>query len=198
MKTQKPIGLIMAISTNGVIGDSQAYMGLPFGRLKKDLQSFQKKTTEEGGIVVMGRVTADILRRNNVFPLKGRINIVISENELWGADLTDSNDLAESQPFLLATDFFQAISIAQKQNGSMIWIIGGRDVYYQAIFSLRLEKVVLTSVKEAVSGDTDFSLNVLYELLFSNYHCEKKDFVSKDEHNNHAYVISTFVMNRLF
>ena len=71
------ISLIVAASTNNAIGSNNQLLW----KLPKDLTFF--KNTTWGNAIVMGRKTFESLGNK---PLKGRLNIVITRQERWGAE----------------------------------------------------------------------------------------------------------------
>lgn len=77
------IGAIVAVDKHGGIG---ARGSIPWGRLPGDMAHFKKET--EGKAVVMGVETAKSMGK--MFPLKGRLNIVVSSNPAGiGGDLNE-------------------------------------------------------------------------------------------------------------
>ena len=129
---RKPkIAVIVARARNGVIGRENT---LPW-RLRDDLQLFKQRTL--GCPVIMGRKTWESLGR----PLPGRLNVVISRQADYtapGANVVAS--LAEA--------------IAACENAEKVFIIGGAQIYAQA---LDLAEVLwITEVDADVEGDTCF------------------------------------------
>jgi dihydrofolate reductase len=124
------ITLVLARATNGVIGNKG---GLPW-RLSEDMKRFKELTL--GKPVVMGRKTWDSLPRK---PLPGRRNIVITRNadfQVEGADVVLSLDGA----------------IAAAENAAEIMIIGGAEIYRQALPIA--DKIELTEIEASPEGDT--------------------------------------------
>jgi dihydrofolate reductase len=125
------VSLIAAIATNGVIGRDNA---LPW-RLPADLQRFRRLTT--GHPVVMGRRSYESIGR----PLPERINIVVTRRvgyDVPGCVVVHSVDAA----------------FAAARAASEIFVIGGADVYGQAL--ARADRLYLTMVHADVTGDTFF------------------------------------------
>lgn len=133
MKKKIYINTIVAVSTNGVIGNKGA---LPSWKLKRDLQNFKKLTT--GYPVIMGRKTFESLGR----PLPNRINIVVTENKNFKA-----NDV------VVATSPLHAIALTPLET-TEVFFIGGENIFKEALkISNRL---YITYVDEEFEGDAFF------------------------------------------
>lgn len=128
-----PLGMIAAMNAKRVIGINNT---LPWN-LPADLQYFKAKTL--GKPVIMGRLTWQSLGR----PLPGRKNIIISRNPDY---------LAEGGE--VATSLTDAISIAQKESPDEIMVIGGGQLYREAL--ALAQNVYLTEVENQLDGDTTF------------------------------------------
>lgn len=125
------LSLIVAVADNGVIGQQN---GLPW-RLPEDLKRFKALTM--GKPIVMGRKTFDSIGK----PLPGRTNIVITrqpELSLPGCVVVASLPAA----------------IAAAGNAEEIMVIGGADIYRQALPAA--QRVYLTQVHAQVEGDVSF------------------------------------------
>ncbi|MCZ2498181.1 dihydrofolate reductase [Xylophilus sp. Kf1] len=107
------VHLIFARAANGVIGRDNA---LPW-HLPEDMAHFRELT--RGCPVVMGRQTWDSLPPR-FRPLPGRRNIVLSRQTGWAADGAERAD-GLAQALALAAD------------AADVWIIGGAQVYAQAL-----------------------------------------------------------------
>ncbi len=125
------ISLIVAASTNGVIGVDG---DLPW-RLSDDLKRFKALTT--GKPVIMGRKTWDSIGR----PLPNRQNIVITRNPDFAADGCDVVSTPEQ-------------AIAAAGDADELMIIGGGTIY--EIFLDKATRVYLTLVHAEIDGDTYF------------------------------------------
>jgi dihydrofolate reductase len=129
--------LVVAVADNGVIGtDGQ----LPW-RLKSDMAHFRDVTT--GKPVVMGRKTFASIGK----PLKGRTNIVITRDPDFAASGVVA---APSLPAALAV----ARGDALRRGGDEIAVIGGADVYRQALPIA--DRIVFTRVHLVATGDSTF------------------------------------------
>ena len=127
------IALIVAIAENRVIGNKNQ---LPW-HLPADLKYFKSKTM--GNAIAMGRKTYESIGK----PLPGRRNIVVTRNKNWSAEgIFTANSLED------------AIENAKNNNEDTLFIIGGAELYQQAIEFCEI--IYLTEVKEKFTGDVYF------------------------------------------
>lgn len=136
--------------------------------LPADLQYF--KATTLGKPVVMGRLTWESLGR----PLPGRQNIVISRNAEYqaeGADVVCSLDAA--------------ISLANEQFPDEIMVIGGGQLYREAL--PLASAVYLTEVDNDLDGDTTFP-----DLDSSTWSKTFRESHLKDQRNNFNYTFTRY------
>jgi dihydrofolate reductase len=125
------LGLIYARARNGVIGAGGT---LPW-HLPADLAHFKAKT--QGCPVIMGRKTWDSLPPR-FRPLPGRTNIVVTRQADWQA------------PGAARAGSLQD-AIALCANTAKAWVIGGAEIYAQA---LPLAQVVeVTEIERDYPGD---------------------------------------------
>lgn len=125
--------IIVAQADNGVIGRNNA---MPW-HLPRDLRYFKQQT--QGHPVIMGRKTYQSLGK----ALPNRANIVVSRQAL---------DLADAQ---LAPSLPDAIARASKL-GDKLFIIGGAQVYAQALSQGLVDTLLVTHVHASPEGDTFF------------------------------------------
>ncbi|MBV9330076.1 MAG: dihydrofolate reductase [Alphaproteobacteria bacterium] len=125
------ISLIVARADNGVIGNAGS---IPW-HISDDVRRFKRLTM--GRAVVMGRKTWHSLPRK---PLPGRLNIVISRNTDFAAEGA-----------VIVRSFEDAISAARARQPGPLMVIGGADIYRQAL-SLA-DRVELTEVHRSFPGD---------------------------------------------
>jgi dihydrofolate reductase len=107
------LGLIFARSRNGVIGKDG---GLPW-HLPEDLVHFKRITT--GCPVIMGRKTWDSLPPR-FRPLPGRTNIVVTRQAGWSAEGASG-----------ASSLAGALALCGGE--PLAWVIGGAEIYAQAL-----------------------------------------------------------------
>jgi dihydrofolate reductase len=131
------IVLVAAIAENGVIGRGGA---LPW-RLKSDMRHFRALTI--GKPVIMGRKTYLSIGK----PLKDRTTIVVSRDPAFavpGAVAAPNLDAA----------FLTARGDALRRNTDAIAVIGGADIYAQALPLAK--RLAITQVHKSVDGDAYF------------------------------------------
>jgi dihydrofolate reductase len=160
------IALIVAASTNNAIGKNNQLLW----HLPNDLKFF--KNTTWGFPVIMGRKTFEAVNK----PLPGRTNIVITRKQDWEAtNIKKANDLKG------------AIEIAGQTNAKQLFIIGGGEIYTQAM--PLADTIYLTRVHTMMEGDTFFP-----ELDESQWELFSNDDFSADE--KHAFDYSFQVWKR--
>jgi dihydrofolate reductase len=127
------ISLVAAVADNGVIG---ADGGMPW-HLPADLAHFKQLTL--GKPVLMGRLTWESIGK----ALPGRRNFVLTRDPAWeatGAERVASLD--------------EAVRVAEKHGAAELMVIGGADVYRQAL--PLAARIHLTRVHAEPWGDTLF------------------------------------------
>ncbi|GAB2898386.1 dihydrofolate reductase [Uliginosibacterium flavum] len=131
---RKPeVAIIVARARNGVIGRENT---LPW-RLREDLQLFKQRTL--GCPVIMGRKTWESLGR----PLPGRLNIVVSRQADY---LATGASVVASLPDAINTC----------GNAEKVFILGGAQIYAQALDQDLADVLWITEVDADVEGDTRF------------------------------------------
>ncbi|MFJ4372449.1 dihydrofolate reductase [Pseudomonas japonica] len=139
MKTSRPLSLIAALAENRVIGiDNRMPWHLP-----GDFKYF--KATTLGKPIIMGRKTWDSLGR----PLPGRLNLVVSRQvglQLEGAEVFAS----------LEDAIVRAEQWAAQQGVDELMLIGGAQLYGQALESGLADRLYLTRVEMSPEGDAWF------------------------------------------
>jgi dihydrofolate reductase len=128
------ITLVLAMADNGVIGASGS---IPW-RNPEDMKRFKALTM--GKPIVMGRKTWDSFPRK---PLAGRTNIVITRDRSWTA-----------QGAVAVHSLDEALTAARREKPSEIAIVGGAEIYGQAL--THATRVELTEVHTNAAGDTHF------------------------------------------
>ena len=125
------LNLIFARARNGVIGKDNT---LPW-HLPEDLAHFKQTTL--GQPVVMGRKTWESLPPK-FRPLPGRTNIVVTRQTDW-----------QAEGALVAHSIEEAVQ--QCPAGANIWVIGGAEVYAQAMPLAQC--AVVTEIDADFEGD---------------------------------------------
>src|SRR3989344_2696086 len=127
------ISLIAAISENRALGkDNKLIFHIP-----DDMKRFKEITS--GYPVIMGRKTYESIGR----PLPNRTNIVVTRDESYRAEGCEVVNSIE-----------EAIKAAEKIEKDEIFVIGGGQIYEQAIKFA--DKLYLTVVKGEYPADTFF------------------------------------------
>lgn len=109
--------------------------------LPEDLAHFKRTTL--GAPLIMGRKTWDSLPAK-FRPLPGRINVVISSNASTREDLKKIGALP-------AQNMREALSICEQSGNSEVWVIGGAQIYAQALPTAH--KLVVTEIDAPFEGD---------------------------------------------
>lgn len=131
MTSMTRLNLIYARAANGVIGKDNA---LPW-HLPEDLAHFKRTTL--GSPVIMGRKTWDSLPPR-FRPLPGRRNIVLTRDTAWQAEGAQrAGSVTEA--------------VAACGDAAEAWVIGGAEVYRQALPHAR--RVVVTEIARNFDGD---------------------------------------------
>lgn len=130
------INIIVAYSRNNIIGNQGK---MPWN-IPSDLQYF--KETTMGSPIIMGRVTWESLGR----PLPGRLNVVISRNNNYSPEGAE-----------LVGDLQAAIDLAKEHAPEQdIFIIGGSQIYTQALDLGLVDQVYATEIHSSIEGDASF------------------------------------------
>ena len=140
--------IVAADSNNGT-----GYQGsLPWPRLPADMAFFKQTTVGESpnrNAVVMGRKTWDSIPVK-FRPLPERINIVLSSTMTVGGENYSTN------LYVCRNGIDDAISLAEDLCVNELFVIGGGDVYAQAIKDPRCTRILLTRISPAFKADVFF------------------------------------------
>jgi len=128
------VTLVVAVGANGIIG---AAGRLPW-RLPDDLAHFKRLTL--GHPLIMGRATFESIGR----PLPGRTTIVLTRDPQWFAE---GVEMAATLP--------SALERAQELDDE-VFVVGGAQVYAEALESGLVDLMCVTRVAAAPEGDTYF------------------------------------------
>ena len=139
MKKTLPLSLIAALGENRVIGVDNS---MPW-HLPGDFKYF--KATTLGKPIIMGRKTWDSLGR----PLPGRLNIVVSRQP--GLELAGAEVFASLEEALVRAEQW-----AREQGVGELMLIGGAQLYGQALEKGLVSRMYLTRVELAPEGDAWF------------------------------------------
>ncbi len=127
------VSMIVAAAQNDVIGKENQ---LPW-HMPADMKYF--KQTTSGHCIIMGRKTFDALGK----PLPNRTNIIITRQEDFSAE-----------GCMVVNQLQQAIDYAKDHGETECFIIGGGDIFIQAL--VWTDKVYLTRIHHDFEGDTFF------------------------------------------
>ena len=125
------IGLIWAQARNRVIGKN----GVMPWHLPEDLAHFKRVTLNQP--VIMGRKTWDSIPPK-FRPLPGRTNIVVTRQANW-----QENNVQRSPNLREA--------LQKCENSEQIWVIGGAQIYAQAL--PLADELVVTEIDADFAGD---------------------------------------------
>jgi dihydrofolate reductase len=164
MSSQKLI-LVVAATENGVIGRENH---LPW-RLATDLQYF--KTLTSHSVILMGRKTYNTFTSR----LPNRIHIVVtSKNDLQDID----NELYAVHSIEEGITLYEKFFAEKK-----IFLIGGGQLYAEALQKNLVQKIHFTEIKTVIEGDTYFKFDKNDWKVV-----DKKEF-KKDEKNEYDFDI---------
>ncbi|MCB0766961.1 MAG: dihydrofolate reductase [Flavobacteriales bacterium] len=165
------VSAIAAVAENGIIGHKG---DLPW-HLPDDLKYFQRIT--KGHHVITGRKNYESIPAK-YRPLKDRVNLVVSRNPEYDA------------PGALVVDSLGAgLEVAHLAQESEAFIIGGGQIYREALTMRLVDRLYLTLVHADVEGDTRFP--ALEPDEWEELACERHEM---DE--RHAYAFSFVVLVR--
>ncbi|MBI2259235.1 MAG: dihydrofolate reductase [Flavobacteriia bacterium] len=166
------IKIITAIDLNSGIGKNN---DLPWN-LPADMQFFKEQTQNQ--IVVMGRKNYDSLP-NNYKPLPNRINVVLTRNKNFHAENV-----------LIFNDFDKAISSIKneyKNQNKDIFIIGGAQLYQEALNSKIVDEMYITLIQHQFEVDTFFPT-----FNESDWKVEVMKTYLVDQKNKYPFVIKKY------
>lgn len=157
--------IIVARANNGVIGKDNGLIW----HMPRDLRFFKETTT--GHYVLMGRKSYEAVGK----PLPNRLNIIITRNKDYAAENC-----------LVLHSLHEALDLASQQKQQEVFILGGGEIYRQALNKGWVDRIYLTEIKESFEGDTYFP-----ELDMSQWQESKREEHQADEQNPHdfAFVI---------
>lgn len=124
------IGIIAAVSINGVIGVDNK---LPF-HYTEDMKHFKKMTNDS--VVIMGRKTFESLGK----PLPNRENIVITSQDLKNTSVKCHGSVAQAM---------REENLKLRDRCVNIWFIGGASIYEEGM--LYADEIYLTLIPEYVN-----------------------------------------------
>jgi dihydrofolate reductase len=166
------ISIIVAVANNGVIGRNNDLVW----RLRDDMKFFSETT--RGHAVLTGRKNYESIPEK-FRPLPGRQNIVITRNAAYeapGAEVVHSLDAA--------------LEAARGGGSTEAFIIGGGQIYREALGRQDVDRILITHVDAEPEGDTFFDLAVLEE----GWKAHPVDVgFEPDERNEFGFLITEYV-----
>lgn len=170
MGEKREVALIVAAARNGVIGRDNDLVW----KLAADMQFF--KQTTQGKAVITGRRNYESIPER-FRPLPGRQNIVVTRNPEYRA------------PGATVVTSLQAAIDAAK--GSPIFIIGGGQIYRQALSVGLVDTAYVTHVDAEPDGDTHFPLGAFDQ----GWQAQEIAAHPADDRNEHAFRIVKYTRN---
>jgi dihydrofolate reductase len=139
--------IIVACTLKGGIGKNG---DIPW-KAPLDLKQFYKLTMmrpkDKINVLIMGRRTYQSIGNK---ALKDRVNIVVS------------NTLEPDEHIMIAHDFDSALNISYNiKDVHNVFVIGGSEIYKEAIKHKDCENIYLTQIKEDIECDAFFPLDLL-------------------------------------
>lgn len=160
------VKLIVAKASNDVIGKNNDLIW----RLPADMRFFTQTTT--GHVVIMGRRNWDSIPLK-YRPLSNRINVVVSRNTGFSDD-----------GCVVFNDLQQAVSNYKNDETKDVFIIGGGQIYREALDKKLVDVMFVTHIDQAFDGDTWFP-------PISESDWDKEELLShpKDEKNPYSFTV---------
>ncbi|WP_041739757.1 dihydrofolate reductase [Echinicola vietnamensis] len=159
------LSIIVAKANNNVIGKDNQLIW----RLSADLRHFKQQTT--GHYIIMGRKTYESMGK----PLPNRTSVVITRNKQY--EVPEGHHVVHSLE--------KAIAIAKEGGDDKAFIIGGAEIYKQAL--PLVDEMIITVVDCAPEGDAYFP-----EFSLENWTKTAEEFHKKDEKNQFDYTFVTY------
>lgn len=158
------ISAIAAVANNGTIGrDSDLPWSLP-----DDLKYFQRTT--RGHHVITGRKNYETIPEK-YRPLKDRVNIVVTRNAAYDAPGA-----------MVLGSLEEALDRARQGGETEVFIIGGGQIYREALAKGLVDRLYLTLVHADIVGDTHFPL-----LDHSDWRELSRTHHAADDRHAHAF-----------
>lgn len=136
------IALIVAVADNNVIGKDNK---MPW-HIPADFKHFKEITM--GKPCIMGRKTYESILEQLGKPLPGRTSIVISR--------TLSSGRGQGEGLKISDSLENAITRAKEEKSQEIIIIGGAQIYKEALDKNLVDRIYLTRVHQSPEGDAFF------------------------------------------
>ena len=132
------ISAIAAVADNGTIGING---DLPW-HLPDDLKYFQQVTS--GHHVITGRKNYESIPLK-FRPLKDRVNLVVTRNSAY-----------EAPGAVVIGSVQEGLDVAREAGEKEVFIIGGGEIFREAMTHIEVRRLYLTLVHADIAGDTHF------------------------------------------
>ncbi|WP_317195542.1 dihydrofolate reductase [Echinicola shivajiensis] len=159
------VSIIVAKAKNNVIGKDNQLIW----KLSADLKHFKNHTT--GHYIIMGRKTYESMGK----PLPNRTSVVITRNSDYS--IPDGHHIVHHLQ--------DALDLAKKNNQDKVFIIGGGEIYKQAIELS--DELLVTEVDCSPEGDTYFP-----NISANKWKVVQKEAFQKDEKNEYDFSFITY------
>ncbi|HRH38612.1 MAG TPA: dihydrofolate reductase [Flavobacteriales bacterium] len=166
------VSAIAAVAENGVIGRDG---DLPW-QLPDDMKFFQRTT--RGHHVITGRKNYESIPPK-YRPLKDRVNVVVTRDRTY-----------EAPGAMVVHSLEEALDLAEKSGETEAFIIGGGQIYKEAMEKGLVHKLYITRVHATILGDTVFPV-----IEPSRWAEVRREEHGADERHAHAFTI--YVLERI-
>ncbi len=157
--------IIVARANNHVIGKNNGLIW----HMPHDLRFFKETTI--GHYVIMGRKSYEAVGK----PLPSRLNIIVTRNKDYAAENC-----------LVLHSLQEALELAKQQKQQEVFILGGGEIYRQALDKGWVDRIYLTEIKDDFDGDTYFP-----ELDMKQWKETHREEFQADHQNPHNYAFVT-------
>jgi len=156
------ISMIAAVAENLVIGRDNDLVW----RLPDDMKYFMETTQQHH--VIMGRRNYESIP-HKFRPLPRRVNIIVTQQDDY-----------QAPDCLITNSIDSALELARKSNQEEVFIIGGGQIYAQAID--QADRLYITEIKASFEGDTFFP-----EIDPAEWQEISRQHHGKDEKHDHEF-----------
>lgn len=152
--------IIVACDNKGGIGKDNK---IPW-RISEDLKYFRIITSNALpnmiNAVIMGRKTWESIGSK---PLKNRINIIVSNT------LTHDTRIFDTPTFIVRSLSHAYIKLKENHAVDKVFVIGGGQLYREAIYDYRYTKIYLTQILKHYECDVVFPIDILKYRYHTKY-----------------------------
>ena len=160
---------IAAVARNGIIGkDNDLVWSLP-----DDMKFFMETT--KGHVVITGRKNYESIPKK-YRPLQGRTNVVVTRNRNYKAEGA-----------VVVHDLESAIAFARASEETECFIIGGGQIYRQALDDGLVDTQYITHVHAEPDGDAHYPTEA-----WRGWTSQELGRHSGDERHDHAFIITRY------